>query len=59
MGVIYELRRQGVTLCHSTIQNLGYPPQLLRDMARHGIYLYINGKKSRPGADTPKAAGKK
>lgn len=41
----YELRRGRETLCHGTVINLGYSPELIRGMARNGIYLYKNGKR--------------
>ena len=41
----YELRRGRETLCSGTVINLGYSPELIRDMARNGIYLYKNGKR--------------
>ena len=41
----YEMRRGGEVLCSSTVPNLGYPVEWIRDMARNGIYLYKNGKR--------------
>lgn len=41
----YEMRRGGEVLCGSTVPNLGYPAERIRDMARNGIYLYKNGKR--------------
>ena len=41
----YEMRRGGEVLCCSSVPNLGYPPEWIRDMARQGIYLYRNGKR--------------
>lgn len=43
----YEVRRGGEVLCGSTIPNLGYPIAWIKDMAKHGIYLYRNGKRVR------------
>ena len=43
----YEVRRVGEVLCGSTIPNLGYPIAWIKDMAKHGIYLYRNGKRVR------------
>lgn len=43
----YEVRRGGEILCGSTIPNLGYPIAWIKDMAKHGIYLYRNGKRVR------------
>ena len=34
---LYELRRSGETLCRSSISNLGYAPETLKDMERHGL----------------------
>lgn len=42
---LYELRRSGETLCRSSIPNLGYTPETLKNMARNGIHLYYDGKK--------------
>ena len=41
----YEMRRGGEVLCGSSIPNMGYPVAWLRDMARHEIHLYKNGKR--------------
>ena len=41
----YEMRRGGEVLCGSSVPNLGYPLEWLRDMARNGIHLYRNGKR--------------
>ena len=41
----YEMRQGREVLCCGTIPNLGYPVEWLRDMARHGIYLYKNGNR--------------
>lgn len=41
----YEMRRGREVLCGSTVPNLGYPDAWLKDMARHGVYLYKNGKR--------------
>lgn len=43
----YEVRRGGEVLCGSAIPNLGYPIAWIKDMAKHGIYLYRNGKRVR------------
>lgn len=42
---LYSIRKSGVEVCVSTIPNCGYTPDVLRDMARAGFYLYKNGKK--------------
>lgn len=41
----YEIRRDRVTLCASTVPDLGYSPETLRDMDRSGLHLYRNGKR--------------
>ncbi|MGM9586271.1 MAG: hypothetical protein ACI3VA_02125 [Candidatus Limivicinus sp.] len=41
----YETRQSGRVLCNGHALNLGYSPACLRDMARHGIHLYKNGKR--------------
>ena len=41
----YELRRGRELLCSGTVINLGYSSELIRGMARNGIYLYKNGKR--------------
>lgn len=55
---VYEIRRSGTTLCRSTLPNLGYAPAMLKDMARHGLQLYCDGKKKKaaPGLDLRDAA---
>lgn len=58
---LYELRRAGATLCRSTIPNLGYPPQILKDMERAGLHRYCDGKRKKPPSvvRTRKAATQK
>lgn len=41
----YELRQGGEVLCASTVPNLGYPPETLRQMWQAGIRLYKNGNR--------------
>ena len=41
----YEIRRNGVTVCSSSIKNLGYSDEVLKSMYKCGMYLYKNGKK--------------
>ena len=43
----WEMRMGREVLCGSTVPNLGYPPDWIKDMARNGIHLYKNGKKVR------------
>lgn len=50
----YEIRRDRVTLCVSTVPHLGYSPDTLRDMERSGLHLYCNGKRVKlPKKSTP------
>ena len=46
----YEIRRAGQVICSSSIPDLGYSKEALRDMERGGMHLYCDGKKvkSRP-----------
>lgn len=41
----YEMRLGREVLYGGTVKNLGYPPEWIRQMAKHGIYLYRNGKR--------------
>lgn len=54
---LYELRRSGETLCRSSIPNLGYAPETLKDMEHHGLHLYCDGKKvkSRSRSSSPES----
>ena len=45
MSPEWQIRRSGAILARSPVPYLGYPPHTLRDMARHGLHLYCNGKK--------------
>lgn len=42
---VYEIRRSGAVICSGHIPNLGYPKEVLKDMARHGLHLYFDGKR--------------
>jgi hypothetical protein len=44
----YEIRRSGQVLCRGSAPNLGYSPEILKDMAKGGLYLYLNGKRVKP-----------
>ena len=55
MKPVYEIRRAGVTLCCSTIPNLGYSKEVLRDMEHSGLHLYCDRKREKAasrGANT-------
>lgn len=41
----WEIRRAGAVICSGSVQNLGYPDRVLKDMAKHGCHLYHNGKR--------------
>lgn len=55
---MYEIRRSGTTLCRSALPDLGYSPAILKDMDRHGLHMYCDGKKKKaaPGLDLRDAA---
>ena len=44
----YEIRRSGQVVCKGSVPNLGYSPEILKDMAKGGLYLYRNGKRVKP-----------
>ena len=44
----YEIRRSGQVVCKGSVPNLGYSPEILKDMAKGGLYLYLNGKRVKP-----------
>lgn len=46
-AVLYEIRKDGVTCCHSYLENCGYSTQTLREMLAAGFELYIDGKKAK------------
>jgi hypothetical protein len=55
MADTYEIRRSGEILCASSVPNLGYSKETLRDMERAGLHLYRNGKREKAasrGANT-------
>ena len=44
----YEIRRSGQVVCKGSVPNLGYSPEILKDMAKGGLHLYLNGKRVKP-----------
>lgn len=44
-GVLYEIRKGGQVYASSYLENLGYPPQRLKEMSAAGYELYAAGKK--------------
>lgn len=44
----YEIRRSGQVVCKGSVPNLGYSAETLKDMAKGGLYLYMNGKRVKP-----------
>lgn len=54
----YELRREGVTVCVSSVPLLGYDASQIKRMEKDGLRLYRNGKreKAASGMAVPKAA---
>lgn len=53
----YEIRRGGVVLCVSTVANMGYPAETIRQMLRDGYTLYRNGGAPRSGLKLTMIAG--
>lgn len=41
----YEIRRGSQPLCESSIKNLGYPVETIRQMLKAGYTLFKNGKR--------------
>lgn len=56
---VYEVRRGDTVLCTSSVPDLGYRSELLREMELDGYEIYIDGKrrprreKSRRAASNP------
>lgn len=40
----YEIRRDGETVCRSSLPRCGYPVKLLKDMIASGFRYYVAGK---------------
>jgi len=45
--MLYEIRRSGEVLCSSTVPDLGYPRDIIKDMEQNGMFLYCDGKRVR------------
>lgn len=45
MEYTYEVRRGGVTLMYTTHKDCRYPPQIVADMQKAGLDIYIDGKR--------------
>lgn len=43
----FEIRASGAVLCSSSVPNLGYSHEVIKDMERNGLFLYCDGKKAR------------
>lgn len=43
----YEIRRDGSTVCASSLPMCGYPAKLLREMIAAGYRYYVDGKLQR------------
>lgn len=44
-AVQYEIRKDGVVCCASSLPYCGYSPQTLKEMQAAGFELYADGKK--------------
>ena len=45
VGVLYEIRKDGVVCCHSHLENCGHSSQTIKEMQAAGFELYADGKK--------------
>lgn len=45
LSIMFEIRRNGIALCSSSIPCGGYHTDTLRDMVKHGYSLYLDGKR--------------
>lgn len=43
----YEIRRDGVTVCASSVPLCGYSPKMLRKIVADGYKYYVDGKYQR------------
>ena len=43
--MLYEIRRSGQVICHSSVPDLGYPRDIIKDMEENGMFLYCDGKR--------------
>lgn len=44
-AVLYEIRKDGVVCCASSLPYCGYSPQIIKEMQAAGFELYADGKK--------------
>lgn len=42
---LYEIRSGGRVICSGHVEMLGYSKETLKDMARNGMHLSLNGKR--------------
>ena len=43
--MLYEIRRSGEVMCSSSVPDLGYPRDIIKDMEKNGMFLYCDGKR--------------
>ena len=43
--MMLEVRRQGIVLCSSSVPDLGYSHETIRDMERNGLTIYCDGQR--------------
>lgn len=48
-GPVYTLRKDGVTVCQSSLPDCGYSTEMLKELREAGYELYADGKKVRRG----------
>lgn len=52
MNKKFEIRKNGVTICQSSIPGCGYPPKLLRQIQSDGYGYYAAGKRMKKAGET-------
>lgn len=48
MGGPIEVRRDGVAICECKDESCLYPPEIMKDMMKHGYKFYQDGKIYKP-----------
>lgn len=44
---LYEIRSGGRVICSGHVEMLGYSKETLKDMARNGMHLYLDGRRAK------------
>ena len=48
-GPVYQIRKNGVVCCESSLEGCGYSDEMLKDLRAAGFELYADGKKVKRG----------